>query len=340
MTNMQREEDKQGKALSADEDLQRHAAEFLGDLERIEKKCAHSTFDESTLTDLSASIQRMSRHCKAYEEAVSFDIERIRAAQADFRKRTDHHFLKSYFMLRSRTWPMGYPGDYETLEGIYRNGPMSTGIGYYLDLHFLKTTLATAVRERKDLMREILKEEIQLRKAPAILNLACGSCREIVEIASLIQHADATLMCVDIDPNALDFAANRFAHAKLPSSMVQFRKYNAIKMINAERNQKEFGLQDIIYSIGLFDYLDDNVLIRLLGALYESLRPGGVLITSFKDRTRYETYEYHWFVDWSSFLQRTEADVRALFDAARIPSSPLSMSRIPNGAVYFLRATK
>ena len=340
MNNIQQEGMNKSAVEEADKLLQQYAAEFNRELERIEKKCVHTAFDEGLLRELSDAIYRMSRHCKAYEEAVSFDLPRIRAAQAEFRKRTDPYFLKSYFMLRSRTWPMGYPGDYETLEGIYRNGPMSTGLGYYLDVHFLRTTLATAVRERKDLMRDVLKDEIQKRKEPAILNIACGSCREIVEIANVVQQASATLMCIDIDPNALDFAANRFAHAKLPSSMVQFRKYNAIKMINAERNQKEFGLQDITYSIGLFDYLDDNILTRLLGALYEGIRPGGVLIMSFKDRTRYETYEYHWFVDWSSFLQRTEEDVRALLAAAKIPSSMLSMSRIPNGAVYFLLAAK
>jgi SAM-dependent methyltransferase len=235
---------------------------------------------------------------------------------------------------------MEYPGDFVTLEGVYRNSPMSTGIGYFLDLYFMRTTLAVAVRQRKEMMRDILKEEIQKRQSPAILNIACGSCREMVEIAHEIEKANATLICVDIDPKALDFSASRFAHSKLPQSQIQFRKYNAMRMIKAERNLKEFGPQDIVYSTGLFDYLEENTLARLLEALYIMLKPGGTLITSFKDKMRYTLFPYHWLVNWASFFQRTEEDIRRIFDSANIPPSSLSTKRIENGAIFFLLASK
>ena len=67
-------------------------------------------------------------------------------------------------------------------------------------------------------------------------------------------------------------------------------------MINHERNLKEFGQQDVIYSVGLFDYLDDDVLTRLLGTLYRLLSPGGRLITSFKDSRRYATFDNKWLL--------------------------------------------
>ncbi|MDW7679912.1 MAG: class I SAM-dependent methyltransferase [bacterium] len=36
--------------------------------------------------------------------------------------------------------------------------------------------------------------------------------------------------------------------------------------------------QDIIYSLGLLDYLEDKIAIKLLKSLYKSLKPGGTLL--------------------------------------------------------------
>ena len=44
-----------------------------------------------------------------------------------------------------------------TLELAYKNMPMSEGIGYYLDIYFMSTTLALGVRERVVKMRESVK---------------------------------------------------------------------------------------------------------------------------------------------------------------------------------------
>lgn len=321
-------------------DLDRGIREFLQEFKLIEQQCVGTEKNDDLQKAIADAIYRMSRFCKAYEEAVAFDKELMSAARKDFRSRTDKYFLKSYFMHRARTWPLGYPGDYETLENIYRAVPLSTGIGCYLDRHFLATTLGTAVRDRKDLVLELLKKELAVRTEPGVLDLACGSCREIVELSREIREAKARVICVDIDSAALDFAAGRLAYANFPASQVVFRKYNAIKMINHERNLKEFGMQDVIYSVGLFDYLDDAILSRILQALYELLNPGGRLIATFKDRTRYETYDYHWFVDWASFFQRTEEDARRILGAAGIPADKLTMQRDRTGAILFFLAAR
>lgn len=326
----------------ADQDaaaLERGIERFLADLQNLEQLVGSQDRDEEIRSGLTEAVYRMTRCCKAFEEAVA-DKEKVKAAQADFRKRTDHFFIKSYFVNRARTWPMGYPGDYETIESIYRNVPMSTGIGYYFDIHFLEMTLAKAVRARKELIRDILRQELFQRKEPAILNIACGSCREIVELSRELKSSGGRVICVDIDSNALEFASGRLAHANLPSSQVLFRKYNAIKMISHERNVKEFGLQDVIYSLGLFDYLDDAILSRLLQTLYELLNPGGQLIATFKDRSQYETYEYHWFVDWSSFYQRSVEDARRIIAAAGIPEASVAMQRDATGVILFFRLAR
>jgi hypothetical protein len=137
----------------------------------------------------------------------------------------------------------------------------------------------------------------------------------------------------------LDFAMKRLAYTDV-LQQVSFRKYNALRMVSYERNLKEFGRQDIIYSMGFFDYVKDDIIIRMLNACYSLLNPHGMLIAPFKDCGRYGTQEYHWFVDWDAFYQRTDEESRALFAEAGIPDSELTAVRDGSGVIIFYVVSK
>ena len=106
-------------------------------------------------------------------------------------------------------------------------------------------------------------------------------------------------------------------------------------MFDHELNVSEFGKQDIIYSVGFFDYLDSEFLARLFKAMYALLNPGGLLITSFKDAKRYRYHDYHWIVDWDGFLQRNEEDFFKIFSDADIPESSITEKREDSGVIVF-----
>jgi len=99
-------------------------------------------------------------------------------------------------------------------------------------------------------------------------------------------------------------------------------------------------MQDIIYSVGLFDYLPTDFLTNLLRALYKMIKPGGKLIASFKDATRYRSQEYHWIFDWDGFLQRNEEDFRNILFDAGIPSSAITETREDSGVIIFYLVEK
>jgi cyclopropane fatty-acyl-phospholipid synthase-like methyltransferase len=111
-------------------------------------------------------------------------------------------------------------------------------------------------------------------------------------------------------------------------------------MFDYETAVSAFGTQDIIYSVGYFDYLADDFLVKLLNSLYLMLNSGGKLIAAFKDANRYRPQAYHWLVDWDGFLQRTQDDFDRLFRKAEIPVSALSMTRVRSGVIIFYTATK
>jgi extracellular factor (EF) 3-hydroxypalmitic acid methyl ester biosynthesis protein len=313
-------------------------------LEEIEKKCLDTTDQnpDKVLEETRNAIDDMCEACKTFEEDVK-DKDMIRDAQTRFRQKTDYILSKGYCINRARTWPQGYQGDYKMLEAIYRNTPLSEGIGYYLDVCTLNAPLAVGVRNRLSTLVEILKGELTEREKPKVLNIACGSCREVFELASEIEKSGARVTCIDLDDDALAFAANRLSYTNISpvtSNQVKLRKYNAVRMFDHEMNMSEFGMQDIIYSVGLFDYLPTDFLVNLLGALYKMVKPGGKLIASFKDAGNYRHQVYHWMSDWDGFLQRNEEDFRNILFNANIPSASITETREDSGIIVFYVITK
>jgi len=329
------------------EDVERYIAildsateRFNKQLKEIELRCLNAGEDPGELYSITAKLLTdMTDVFEEFEQGV-LDKQIIRDARVRFHEKTNPILSKSYCINRSRTWPQGYQGDYKTLEIIYRNTPMSGGIGYYLDRYALSTPLAIAVRERLAKLIELLRGELTERKNPRVLDIACGSCREVFELAPEIEESGARFTCIDLDSDALNFALNRLTYTDLPPDQVQFLKYNALRMFDHELNMEEFGMQDIIYSVGYFDYLPDDFLVKLLNALYMLLSPGGKLIAAFKDVNYYRPQPYHWIADWDGFLQRTKKDFDRLFKQAGIPDSSLSTTRVRSEMIIFYTASK
>lgn len=318
---------------------------FMKRLQELESKCNADSSDadpDMIYKEINMAISDVLESCEEFENEVR-DEKVIRDARVRFMEQTNSILSKSYFINRTRTWPQGQQGDYKTLEYAYKNTPLSEGIGYYLDLYLLNRDLGDAVRNRIKQLKELLRTELVQRQNLSVLNIACGSCREVVELAPVIEKSKAKVTCIDIDNDALSFAADRLSYTGISpmfSNQVKLRKYNALRMFDHETNMNEFGKQDIIYSVGFFDYMQSDFLSRMFGALYRMLNPGGKLITSFKDATRYRFKDYHWIVDWDGFQQRTEEDFLNIFTDAGIPFSSITETREESGVIVFYVVSK
>lgn len=312
---------------------------FNKQLAGIEKRCSAPEADPyKLLNDITIAISDAMDVCEEFERGVK-DRDIIQDAQFRFREKTNPILSKSYCINRTRTWPQGFQGDYKTLEGVYKNTPLSDGIGYYLDLYMLNAPLAHAVRNRIKKLEELLRDEILKRERPSILNIGCGSCRELMGLVPEIKESNARVTCIDNDNDALAFAQSRLYYTGI-FEQVEFRKYNALRLFDYELAMSDFGKQDIIYSVGLFDYLPSDFLVKMFGTLYNLLNDGGRLIAAFKDARRYRPQEYHWLVDWNGFLQRNEEDFMGIFFDADIPDSAISEMREDTGIIIFYIITK
>jgi len=73
--------------------------------------------------------------------------------------------------------------------------------------------------------------------------------------------------------------------------------------------------QDLIYSIGLIDYFNDDFVVKLLNYIHGALATGGkVILGNFHPRNPDKALMDHVF-DWR-LIHRTEADMDRLFRAS------------------------
>jgi hypothetical protein len=260
------------------------------------------------------------------------DPQVLKDAQICYREAIWPWFGQSWFMNHALSKPRGYPGDYQMLTAIYDGETRSRGLGGYLDRYFMNTQLGKAVKARLALARKFLLEELDRRHGDvAVLNVACGPCREYLG-GIPARDGNTTITLVDNDPLALDYVQANVAPQLGGNAKMNFVRYNALRMTSAAVNVERFGRSDVIYSVGLCDYIPDKYLIPLLQGWRESLHEGGVVYVAFKDATRYTTPEYQWLVDWF-FLQRTADDCRQLFQQAGYDLDELDSVRDESGII-------
>ena len=281
---------------------------------------------------VNAAIDEMRAACANLEVHLGENTEAIRESQAAFRQAIAPWFDQSYLMERSKNKPKGYPGDYIMLLSMYDRQPKSSGLGGYLDLHFIECELAYAVRGRMVAAKEFLVQELANREGRvSVLDIACGPCREYVGGIDHPSNVDPDFMVVDSDQETLDYVAENVSGVD-GAPKLRCIRHNALRVGSAKRNIAAFGRPDIIYSVGLFDYIPDRLLIPMLQGLRETLAEGGVLFLAFKDTERYDKTVYQWNVDWF-FYQRTVDDCRELFRQAGFDVEAMDMTRDESGII-------
>ena len=181
------------------------------------------------------------------------------------------------FTARTFHKPRGYAGDAVMIDYIYTNDPGAAGatlspVGRAI---FDFTTAAPAsagVRTRRDLMAAVIDQTCATVDRPDVLSVACGHLRE----ASLCHGVRAGLagrfVALDQDEKSLDTV-----DAELGDHGVVTVCSSIKALFRGELAGERF---DLVYSTGLYDYLDDKIATRLTARLFEMLRPGGRLVVA------------------------------------------------------------
>ena len=320
-------------------DILTHISETIKIIRHVSKETHYSEETERKLDQLNTQIL-LKGFC--LEELLP-DKKIMQKVKEHFRHLLGTWIYKSAIMKRAFEKPRGYPGDYKMIEIVYDNKPISSNIGVYFDNYFLKSPYAVAVRMRKDRLRAMLQnfiEETKLSKI-AILNIACGSCREIKELLpGLKTKSHVTFNCLDWDEEALKFSQDTLLPTAPKNVEFKFIKEDIMKMVKNESDIQSLAKQSLIYSIGLIDYLPDRILKKLIQVSYELLENNGKLILTHKNRDKtFPPVPPDWACDWK-FVPRNKEEMVKLFYNCGISKFSFAVDSDDFGYIYYFTLTK
>ncbi len=316
---------------------------YLDELDKIEKEIsAGDACDPLIERKLTALNDQIVLKGNSLEEKVN-NKEIIKTVKENFRLFTGAFAYKSLIVKRAFEKPRGYPGDYKMIEDVYDNQPYSEGIGRYYDKYFLSNPYAVAVRLRKDRLREMIIEYIAANTSEPslkILNLACGSCREVAELIPRLKYKNSLIFtCIDWDQEALDFSKGKFQNLA-PNIKVELLQKDLFTMIKDKEKAKGFDRQNLIYSIGLIDYLPDRVLKRWLQFFWQLLPQGGKFIVALKNKEKtFPPLPPGWFCDWK-FVLRTKNELIDLLSNCGLTDFSLDIKVDEFTYIFYFTLTK
>ena len=232
--------------------------------------------------------------------------------------------------------PRGYAGDYLAIDGIYQNAPGGTGrLGPLMDRMFLETPPAIAVRNRRILLADEIVRVVQSKPAGPVnvLCLASGPAAEVFDaFAALPDPTRLKVTLMDIDLHALAFVDELRTKRKLTSQITLINE-NLVALFLG-RSKTRLDPMDLIYSIGLIDYLNDKLVNKVLHFSHGGLVRGGrVILGNFHPRNPAREFMDH-VMEWN-LIHRTEEDMNRLFKDSPFARSCTKIQFEPLGIDLF-----
>ena len=223
-----------------------------------------------------------------------------------FRSVVGQWFYLSEYFRKSFDKPRGYPGDFEMMGFIYSCTAVSDDIvGKYFDEYYMDSPYAQAVRNRKDKMVDILSNIFSQHVDTSdfdVFNIACGSCRELRELfeGSFDISSRLNITCFDHDQEALEFSRSELKNVPKETN-IKYLKGDILNYVkNVKKTHEEVGDFNFVYSMGLADYLPDNLFKRMIVLAMEILKPGGKFVIAHKieDKDPFAPYTPKWICEW------------------------------------------
>lgn len=192
-------------------------------------------------------------------------------------------FLQSWLIRRAYEKPRGYPGDYLLLQGMYDERKADTPQGALLDRTFLAAPMAKAVQNRRKLLAETVIAFCKDRydEKVRILSLGSGSGQELIDAVTSLNAAgyrqESEVLGFDFDPSALRYLKKRWPSG---SSLIFTPVQSDIRTLSLEVSSIDF-----CYCAGVFDYLTDEAILRVLNEIWKALTPSSTFVFgNFVDR--------------------------------------------------------
>lgn len=180
------------------------------------------------------------------------------------------------------TQPRGYAGDAELLDMMYGHRtppPKTTDIGLEIFSYSARTApAATSVQERLARVARKIDDTSELFTDSRIMSVACGHLREAELSKSFQSRRLQCLTGIDADTRSIAAVRERLGER----SDLALVTANISQLITGRLSRVCGNGYHLVYSLGLYDYLEDRLATRLTAGLFNLLAPGGnLLIANF-----------------------------------------------------------
>ena len=242
------------------------------------------------------------------------------------------------FTCRAFRKPRGYAGDAILLDFIYareEEWPPPDGVtelGARIYEYTTRSAACEGVRARRGFIADLLDRTAERTPRAHVMSVAAGHLREAELSAAVKRRRFGRFVALDSDRESLSQIERSYGRFGVETARATIRQLLTQKI--------DPGRFDVIYSTGLFDYLQHATAARLAWVLFQMLRPGGrLLVANFlpgiSDLGYMESY-----MDWK-LVYRTRVEMVAMSE--EIPQPQIRDIRLvaeENQNIMFLQVTK
>jgi extracellular factor (EF) 3-hydroxypalmitic acid methyl ester biosynthesis protein len=280
---------------------------------------------------------------KSFHAALAgASMDEIKAAFQFFREETRPLLYRSPFVTRTLEKPLGYAGDFEMMNLIYRNELQGESLFHKcVERFFLLQPEPYAVRNRVEYLLGKIRSTLEKTSGPVrILSVASGPAMEIQKAVEHFRQEELSRLEVhllDQDLTSLKHAQrqirqNERVHGK--SVRVDLMHCPIKKVIGQGiPGGHEY---DLIYSAGLFDYFADDVARMAGGALLKALRSESKMVIGNFDLSTPSAFPMSVMWDWN-LVYRSREDLERIF---KFPGTSLEVEQEARQINLFCVVTK
>jgi extracellular factor (EF) 3-hydroxypalmitic acid methyl ester biosynthesis protein len=202
--------------------------------------------------------------------------------------------------------PRGYAGDATLMDFAYKHPSIEShienagAIGQAIYNHTSAAKQSKSARDRVKFIADQIATICRNHRDISICSIAAGHGRE-VELLSQSERANIReLLAIDSDIASLNQINEAFGGGArcVPKNAFRVRL-------------KDYGSYDLVYSLGLFDYLEERYAISLIDKMWCGVKPGGRLLIANLNMNAANLGYCEAIMDWW-MIQRNDEELMRL----------------------------